>query len=139
MMLSVRTSFIGKRRLRDHAARPAAAAINGNNRMMERNRRRLQSLYPVQADAETDVGATRRCCGAAGSLRWRAPAAGPRWRSDAQGHVTEQPLLRAAVVAVSEGGDHLVLLRRHVQTLVAVHVQQGEPLKSRRRESIMQP
>lgn len=49
--------------------------------------------------------------------------------SDAQGHVTEQPLLRAAVVAVSQGGHHLVLLRRHVQTLVAVHVQQCESLE----------
>lgn len=49
-------------------------------------------------------------------------------RSDAQGHVTEQPLLGAAVVAVSQGGHHLVLLRRHVQTLVAVHMQQGESL-----------
>lgn len=49
--------------------------------------------------------------------------------SDAQGHVTEQPLLRAAVVAVSQGGHHLVLLRRHVQTLVAVHMQQSESLR----------
>ncbi len=49
-----------------------------------------------------------------------------RKRSDTQGHVTEQPLLRAAVVAVSQGGHHLVLFRRHVQTLVAVHMQQGE-------------
>lgn len=49
--------------------------------------------------------------------------------SDAQGHVTEQPLLRAAVVAVSQGGHHLVLFRRHVQTLVAVHMQQGESLE----------
>lgn len=57
--------------------------------------------------------------------------------SDAQGHVTEQPLLRAAVVALSEGGNHLVVLRGHVQTLVAVHVQQGEPLKSRRGEEII--
>lgn len=48
--------------------------------------------------------------------------------SDAQGHVAEQPLLRAAAVAVSQGGDHLVLLGRHVQTLVAVDVQQGESL-----------
>lgn len=49
--------------------------------------------------------------------------------SDAQGHVAEQPLLSAAAVAVSQGGDHLVLLRRHVQTLVAVHVQQGKALQ----------
>lgn len=57
---------------------------------------------------------------------------GPRAGSGAQGHVTEQPLLGAAVVAVSEGGDQLVFFSRHVQTLVAVHVQQGEPLRRRR-------
>lgn len=34
--------------------------------------------------------------------------------SDTQGHVTEQPLLRAAAVAVSQGRDHLVLLGWHV-------------------------
>lgn len=49
-------------------------------------------------------------------------------RSDAKGHVSEQPLLGAAAAAVSQGGDHLVLLRRHVQALVAVHVQQGQSL-----------
>lgn len=51
--------------------------------------------------------------------------------SDAEGHVTEQPLLRAAVIAVSEGGDRLVLLRRHVQTLVAVHMQKCESLEEK--------
>lgn len=55
--------------------------------------------------------------------------------SNAQGHVSQQPLLRAAAVAVSQGGDHLVLLRRHVQTLVAVHMQQGEPLGDRQTET----
>lgn len=49
--------------------------------------------------------------------------------SDAQSHVTKQPLLRAAAVAVSQGRDHLVLLRWHVQTLVAVHMHQGESLE----------
>lgn len=58
--------------------------------------------------------------------------------SDTQGHVTEQPLLGAAVVAVSQGGHHLVLLRRHVQTLVAVHMQQGEPLRRGGRKTITQ-
>lgn len=49
-------------------------------------------------------------------------------RSDAEGHVAEQPLLRAAVVAVSQRGHHLVLLGRHVQALVAVDVQQRQSL-----------
>lgn len=71
-------------------------------------------------------------CGDPGSWRSAAPAVGPRGGSDAQGHVTEQPLLGAAVVALSEGGNQLVFFWRHVQTLVAVHVQQGEPLKRRR-------
>lgn len=48
---------------------------------MERNRLRLRSLYPVQADAETDVRATRWRRGDPGWLRTRAPpAAGPRIR-----------------------------------------------------------
>lgn len=53
--------------------------------------------------------------------------------SDAQGHVAEQPLLGPAAVAVSQGGDHLVLLRRHVQALVAVHVKECESLKEKNR------
>lgn len=135
-------TLIFHRKTTSQRARPAAAAKNGNNRMMERNRLRLQSLHPVQADAETNVRATRwwrrersgvvRKRESAGGGGWGGGGLG--WGSDAQGHVAEQPLLRAAVVAVSEGGNHLVLLRRHVQTLVAVHVQQGEPLESRRRE-----
>lgn len=49
--------------------------------------------------------------------------------SDAQGHVTKQPLLGAATAAVSQGGGHLVLLRWHVQTLVAINVEQCEVLR----------
>lgn len=56
--------------------------------------------------------------------------------SDAQGHVAEQPLLGPAAVAVSQGGDHLVLLRRHVQALVAVHVKERESLKEKNKTGI---
>lgn len=49
-------------------------------------------------------------------------------RSERQCHVAEEPLLGAAACAVSQGGHHLVLLSRHVQTLVTVDMQQGQPL-----------
>lgn len=84
--------------------------------------KRKRMLYVVRA--------TWSGSGQPGQVRRTGGGEGEQWGegSDAQGHVTEQPLLGAAAVAVSQGGDHLVLLGRHVQALVAVHVKQRESL-----------
>lgn len=52
--------------------------------------------------------------------------------SGTQGHVAQQPLLGLAVTALPHGGNHLVLLRWLIQTLVAVDMPQGELLQQRR-------
>lgn len=61
MFFSLAHIFHGKVVSETAATRTDAAAMNGNNRTMGRNRLWRRSLYPVQADAETDVCRTRPC------------------------------------------------------------------------------
>lgn len=61
----------------------------------------------------------RHFCGLGETVRSSCP----------QSHVPQQPLLGPAAAAVLHGGHHFVFFGRFVETLVAVHMSQGESLE----------